>query len=97
MKIRGKVDIYADVLRVATVGVNKTRIVYGANLNFKVVKRYISELSELGLLVASDGLYRTTEKGLIFLECYNDLASILDRDLLAIERAGEVCNVARQG
>jgi predicted transcriptional regulator len=59
------------------------------------VKRYISELSELGLLVASDGLYRTTERGLIFLECYNDLASILDSDLLAIERAGEVYNVVQ--
>jgi predicted transcriptional regulator len=77
MKIRSKVDIYADVFRVATGGIKKTRIVYGANLNFVIVKRYLSELIDLGLLEARDGLYRTTERGPNFLEHYNDLASIL--------------------
>jgi len=94
MQRRDKMNIFAEILRIATGGAKKTQIVYGAFLNFEIVKRYLSELSELGLLVASDGLYRTTERGLIFLECYNDLASILDRDLLAIDRVGEVCNVA---
>lgn len=97
MKIRGKMDIYADVLRVATDGVNKTRIVHRAYLNFTIVKRYLSELIELGLLIPRDGLYRTTEKGLIFLERYNNLASILDSDLLTIDSADEVHNFARQG
>ena len=72
MKRRNNVDIMADILRVARGGAKKTWIVYRANLNFKIVKDYLSELTEKGLLAAPEGLnlYRTTEKGLDFLEQY---------------------------
>ena len=73
MKRRNNVDIMADILRVARGGAKKTWIVYRANLNFKIVKDYLSELTEKGLLAAPEGLslYRTTEKGLDFLEQYD--------------------------
>ena len=86
MKRRNEIDIYADVLRIAKDGVLKTRIVYGANLNFKIIKRYLSRLMERDLLVSHDKIYRTTESGLKFLEEYGNLTSMLDGDLLAIDQ-----------
>jgi len=72
MKRRNNVDIMADILRVARGGAKKTWIVYRANLNFKIVKEYLSELMEKGLLMAHGGarIYQTTERGLEFLEQY---------------------------
>ncbi len=45
-------DIDADILRVVQARgvVGKTAIVYGANLNFKIVKPYLARLVERGLL-----------------------------------------------
>ena len=73
MKRRNNVDIMADILRVAKSGAKKTWIVYRANLNFKIVKDYLSELIEKGLLAVHkrSNLYRTTERGLEFLEQYD--------------------------
>jgi predicted transcriptional regulator len=74
---RGEVEIMHDVLEVCLRGVNKTRIVYYANLNFPRLKRYLRVLLGLGFLVAevrADGsvFYRTTPAGVYFLEgCSN--------------------------
>jgi predicted transcriptional regulator len=75
MKKRDSVDISADILRLAQGGAIKTRIVYGANLNFKIVEGYLSRLMGLGLLENKDGrkVYRTTEKGLAFINRYEEL------------------------
>jgi predicted transcriptional regulator len=75
MKKRDSVDISADILRLAQDGAIKTRIVYGANLNFKIVEGYLSRLTGLGLLENKDGrrMYRTTEKGLAFINRYEEL------------------------
>jgi predicted transcriptional regulator len=76
MKKRDSSDISADILRLATSGAIKTRIVYGANLNFKIVEGYLSRLTGLGLLENSDSRrrYRTTEKGLSFIQRYEELS-----------------------
>jgi predicted transcriptional regulator len=75
MKKRDSVGISADILRLAQDGAIKTRIVYGANLNFKIVEGYLSRLMSLGLLENKDGrrMYRTTEKGLAFINRYEEL------------------------
>ena len=56
-----------DIPDEAPRGVNKTGIVYGANLNFKMVGKYLPLLMKRGLVVKLDGeggvVYRTTEKG----------------------------------
>lgn len=79
----------ADILRVARAGAKKTWIVYRANLNFKIVKEYLSELMGKGLLAAHDGsgLYRTTERGLDFLRQYDSFRKF---HMLAVERASVV-------
>jgi len=73
MKKRESEDIYRDILQLTRNGAIKTRIVYGANLNFKIVKGYLSKLLSLGLLEESRKGYRTTEKGLDFINRYEEL------------------------
>ena len=51
---RNDLDICADILRVAKKGAKKTQIVYKANLNFKIVKKYLKRLLENGLLDSSE-------------------------------------------
>lgn len=75
MARRNNIDICADILRVAQVGAKKTRIVYRANLNFKILKNYLKMLKENGLLKNEDGFYITTSKGAQFLEQYNGIIS----------------------
>ena len=72
---RNDLDICADILRVAKKGAKKTQIVYKANLNFKIVKKYLKRLLENGLLDSSERgkLFHTTDKGANFLEQHSEL------------------------
>ena len=65
-------DIMAEVLEIARLGAKKTWIVYKANLNFKIVKDYLAELMEKGLLEHDGRIYSTTDRGLEFLEEYRN-------------------------
>ena len=60
---RNNLDIEADILEVARQGTIKTHLVYGANLNFNIVKKYIERLLTKGCLRQEGPLYYTTEKG----------------------------------
>lgn len=70
---RNDLDICADILQVACNGAKKTHVVYQANLNFNIVKKYLRRLKENGLIELNDGRFFTTEKGARFLEQYRDL------------------------
>jgi len=76
---RNDLDICADILRVAKTGAKKTQIVYQANLNFKIVKKYLQRLIANGMLATYQGgrLYMTTGLGSNFLEQYGALVSPL--------------------
>ncbi len=66
----------ADILRTAHGGAIKTRIVYQANLNFKIVKRYLKALLETGMLRHEGRHYYATEKGATYLSRYEALISL---------------------
>ncbi len=70
---RNDLDICADLLNVAREGAIKTQLVYKANLNFKIIKKYIIRLSEYGFLESERGQYFTTEKGNRFLVQYREV------------------------
>ncbi len=72
---RNDLDICADILQVAKAGAKKTQIVYQANLNFKIVKKYLSRLIDTGMLsdAQESRLYTTTNRGITFLEQYAEL------------------------
>ena len=70
-----------DILDEAYRGVNKTGIVYGANLNFDMAARYLPLLINRGLLVKSDGergdVYKITERGKKVLENYKRIRAFV--------------------
>ena len=73
---RNNLDITADILRTAHSGARKTRIVYQANLNFDIVKRYLKGLIQQGMLKHEPPRYYTTEKGVAYLSRYEALSSL---------------------
>ena len=75
MSRRNNLDICADILQVARSGAKKTEIVYGANLNFKVVEGYLKRLISEGLIQKLDRLFTTTPKGRQFVEQYRNMIS----------------------
>ena len=69
---RHSLDITRDILLVASVKVRKTRIMYQANLSFVQVKKYLHALLMKELLRRDgDSCYLITNKGLKFLELYD--------------------------
>jgi len=72
---RNWLDICADLVRVARGGAKKTQLVYQANLNFEMIKRYLALLIEGGLIVEESPYYTTTERGEEFLHNYELLNS----------------------
>jgi len=64
---RNNLDIEADILDLASQGIRKTHLVYGANLNFNIVKKYLERLFNKGCLKKEGPLYFTTEKGVEYM------------------------------
>jgi predicted transcriptional regulator len=82
---RGRWDIMASVLRVARSPKSRTHIMYGANLSFRQLERYMGLLLDKGLLRVSEEinskakqLYVITDLGMSFLDTYRRLA-VVDR------------------
>ena len=73
---RSNLEIVAEILKIARKGAKKTRIVYGANMNFKMLDEYLEKLEKAGLIANSEGnggLIKTTEKGIEYLQQFHGL------------------------
>ena len=70
---RDKLDIVADILKVAIGNPRKTEIMYQANLSFRLLQKYLAEISNALLISFNDETksYALTSKGEMFLEAYN--------------------------
>ena len=75
--MRNNLEIMANILSLAKMGANKTRLVYGANLNFNIIKGYIQSVIAYQLLTKNGKLYCTTEKGKTFLVRYQNLKRMI--------------------
>ena len=73
MKRRSKFDIIIAILDVVSGGATKTKIVYGANLNFNIATKYLDFLLEKGLVRINNSCYEITEEGETFLEKAKEL------------------------
>jgi len=76
---RDRVEIIADILGLCSEPKTKTRVMYGTNLSWKMLKHYLSELESRGLLEV-DGKskrYVTTKRGLDFVEKWIALKKLL--------------------
>jgi predicted transcriptional regulator len=78
-KYRDRVRIIADILKVAREGAKKTKIMYIANLSYSLLEKYLRETTAMGFLSHDDSAYQVTEKGLVFLEKYDDFSSKYSR------------------
>ena len=68
---RKRLEIIADILSVVKGGARKTRIMYQANLSYKLLTLYLRFVREAGLVSTKvKGTYILTQKGHEFLEKY---------------------------
>lgn len=73
---RSRIQIAADILKIAKDGSRKTRIMYQGNLSFDLLQKYLDMLVNFGLLEVRGGSgkgFVATEKGRRFLEDYREL------------------------
>jgi len=81
--VRTYLDHNAEILKLSKYGARKTGIVYGANLNFYIIKKRLKELIEFGLLIEtyhkeiSGKYYHTTPKGEEFLFHFQEIRSLI--------------------
>ena len=70
---RSRLDIIADILHVVSEGsAKKTQIMYQANLSYKLLTKYLTEVMKVGLvrLQREERCYVIMSKGVEFLEKY---------------------------
>ncbi len=69
---RGRLDIIADILNAASKNARKTQIMYKANLSYKVLQKYLTEVANAQLISYEDKkqYYSLTDKGRDFLLVY---------------------------
>jgi predicted transcriptional regulator len=72
MNYRDRLDIIADILTVASKNAKRTQIMYKANLSYKVLRRYLDEVTSSSLLGFENQQqqYVLTMKGKEFLAAY---------------------------
>jgi len=87
-KYRDRLQIIASILSTASSGAKKTRIMYQANLSYKLLCRYLDEVLDAGLVCFEEGdYYVLTTKGKEFLdmhEGYSQRCKNLERHLSSI-------------
>jgi len=87
---RDRHDIVAEILKTAVDGKIKTHIMYKAKLSYSQINEYLPLLIEKGFLenmmVARTKryttIYRTTEKGRLFIESLKSMDKLWDKKLL---------------
>ena len=66
--VRTRIEIYEEMLELTKVETKKTHLVYGCNLNFNTVKKYLKHLLDKGqikeIILRDKTYYVTTNKGL---------------------------------
>jgi predicted transcriptional regulator len=96
MRKRNEVKVVANILRVAAKGSKEGEIMDQCKLDSMTLENYLSALAELSLLTIDDKeemCYRTTEKGLEFLNTYHRLRWLLlgkDNDFMLMRLLGQM-------
>ena len=80
-KRRDRLYIIAEILEIAKDGTLKTQIMYKANLSFSQLNEYLNFLVSLNLLECKQAggktVYKTTEKGIKYLDNYKEILQLL--------------------
>ena len=75
---RGRLEIIADILKVVSQNPKKTHIMYQANLSYKVLQKYLNDVTAACLIhfETAEQCYMLTPKGCEFLEAYKNYSLI---------------------
>ena len=78
---RSEEEIVADILSIVLDGARKTRIMYGANLNYGLAVKYLNKLMDRGLIMhdKEGRMYTLTSMGRRFIEEYAEYKSIEEK------------------
>jgi len=76
---RPSAQIMAEILSLCKQPQTKTRVMYGTNLSWEMLQKYLVELQSLGFLEVHCSLtkYIATQKGLEFIEKWAELVELL--------------------
>ena len=71
---RNRLDIIADILNAASQGAKKTQVMYKANLSYRLLTKYLTEVTQLGFVhfEVSQKRYLLTQRGKEFLARYKE-------------------------
>jgi predicted transcriptional regulator len=71
---RNRLNIVADILEVVRRNARKTQIMYEANLSYRVLQRYLADMTDSSLICFENGsqCFTLTNKGQEFLEAYHE-------------------------
>ncbi len=81
MRYRSRVEIISQILEAANGGgATRSKIAYKVFLNYDQMKEYLGVLTENDLLHYNEGTqtFKTTEKGLRFLNTYNQIGDMMN-------------------
>jgi predicted transcriptional regulator len=88
-KNRDRVSLIAAILSTAGSGSSKTHIMFGANLSFKLLEKYLETTRKLGFLQLNGTTYNVTSDGNNFLKQY---LSFQERYVKVQENLDEINN-----
>lgn len=79
MTYRDRMDIFSKILQVANGGIAKTKIMYRVFLSYSQMKDYLMVLTQSDLVSydLNTQTFKTTQKGLRFVEVYNQMVSMI--------------------
>jgi predicted transcriptional regulator len=88
MKYRSRIDIVSQILEVANGGATRTKIMYKAFLSYSQMKEYLTILTDNDLLSYDEvtRVFKTTEKGLRFLQTYNRIGDVMKIQQVRVRR-----------
>lgn len=78
-RYRQRYEIFYDMLLVSTRPINKTRIMANCYISYAQLKKYLKELTDLGLIGYTnvkkheDQVYKTTENGIDYIKTFEKL------------------------
>ena len=75
---RSRFNTIYDILRLCAKGLKKTHILYRANLSHQQLNKYLAALLKYDLLEAGENEFRTTGKGLLFIERFEELLKLVN-------------------
>jgi len=80
MKYRSRTELASSILEAANGGdgATKTKIMYKAFLSYAQLKEYLAILIQNSLLSREGDNYKTTSKGIRFLQTTRELGSLLE-------------------